>query len=161
MLGELEKPGVGWDDLCGRVRGWLQSPVAFPQSRRSLPSDWQREMLRANQDSELCSRRGASAGGVSVLPASMSQGLTARVRSTALEIRAQSTLAWRLWDGVNIAGGALAEARAAGRPTQPLTQLTQRLTQLMQVVDDVDRAPTRAVREAAERLLGELARAVR
>lgn len=81
-----------------------------------------------------------------------------RVKTPATELQAQSTLAWRLWDGVNRARAALDRARSSGGATGPLTQLTQRLTQLLGVVDEVDRLPTASVRAESERLLGQVPR---
>ncbi|MBK8248417.1 MAG: glycoside hydrolase [Gemmatimonadetes bacterium] len=84
--------------------------------------------------------------------------LDPRVKSSPIDVRSQSNLAWRLWDGVNRASDGLSAARTRGQPTQPWSQLTQRLTQMMQTVDDVDRLPTTAVREASLKLLADLER---
>ncbi|MBL8983165.1 MAG: hypothetical protein JNL26_13325 [Gemmatimonadetes bacterium] len=81
-----------------------------------------------------------------------------RVTTSVLDLRAQSALSWRLWDGINRASDGLAAARSRNQPTQPWTQLMQRLTQLMQTVDDADRLPTKAVRDASLKLLADLDR---
>ena len=108
-----------------------------------------------------------------------------RVKTPAVEVRAQGALAVQLWDGVNRAAEAMDKARAlasqarqagnnqravelgallgsgggrfGGGRGSTLNGLSSNLTQLMQTVDEADRAPTASVIAAARAQLAELA----
>ncbi len=80
-----------------------------------------------------------------------------RVQASPAEIQDQTALAVRLWDGINRAADGI---ERGGANADALTRLSGNLTRLMQVVDDVDRAPTSPVREAAIEALAELDRLV-